>query len=227
MRIMAFILCAGFFVFAPLQSFAEEKKEPPKNDVLAAAEEFTKDLDERSKRHFTVLYGNYNLIKVVEDVRDSVDTAIDACGEANPDMKEDLDTRFKEWKAAIKPVLKEADGNVDNMVVAQDYAKPREIKKFFKLIDKARKQQGKEVEKIPVTSLEACESLLKRMDGTQANMVRLLQSTLVSLPRVIQAEDEKAKAEEEAKAKAEAEKAAQEAEEEAKKAAEKSEPQDL
>ena len=223
MRILAFILCAGFLVFAPLHTFAEENKEPPKNEVLAAAEEFSKDLDKRSKRHFTVLYSNYNLIKVVEAVRDSVDKAIDACGEANPDMKEGLDTRFKEWKTAVKPAMTEADNNVNNMLLAQEYAKPREIKKFFKLIDKARKQQEKEVEKVPVTTPEACEGLLKRMDGTQAQMVKLLQSTLVSLPRIIQAEDEKAKAEEEAKAKAEAEKA----EEEAKKAAEESRPQDL
>ena len=213
------LMFAGSSVYAE-EGKSEEKAEK-KNEVLAAAEEFMAEMDDVSKRHFSVLYGNYNLIKVVETVRDDVEMAVEACGEANPDMEEPLETRFDAWKDAVKPVLKEADANVNNMILAQDYSKPRDIKKFLKKIDKARDEQDDQVKKVPVTSAEACQSLLEKMDETEANMVRLLKMTLVSLPMTMQADDEAARA----KA---AEEAAKKAEEEArKKAAEKDAPQDL
>lgn len=215
----------GALMFAGSAAYAEEgkseEKAEKKNEVLVAAEEFMAEMDEISKRHFSVLYGNYNLIKVVETVRDDVEMAVEACGEANPDMEEPLETRFDVWKDAVKPVLKEADANVNNMILAQDYSKPRDIKKFLKKIDKARDEQDDRVKKVPVTSVEACQSLLEKMDETEANMVRLLEMTLVSLPMTMKAEDEAARA----KA---AEEAAKKAEEEArKKAVEKDAPQDL
>lgn len=174
-------------------ALAEENKAdqaPAKNEVLEAAHAMMEGLDERSKRHFTVMYGNYNLIKVVETVEESVATAVKACGAAHEEMKAPLDTRFDAWKGAVKPVIEEAHANVDNMVLAQEYVKPREIKKFFKMIDKARKQQDQEVEKVPVTSQEGCQALLDNMDDTQPEMIHLLKTTLVSLPLLMQQQDE-------------------------------------
>ena len=214
MKTLAFILSFAILVFVPLQSFAEDKadegeKAPVKNEVVAAAEDFIKDLDEPSKRHFTVLYGNYNLITVVEEVEDGIDLAVDACSEANPDMKEALESRFDEWKDAVRPVIKEADAHIGNMILAQDYSKPRKIRKFFKLIDKARKEKSKDVKKMPVTTPEACQSLLEKMNETQGNMTKLLRMTLLSLPQVMQEQDEKARAEAEEAAKKKAEEEAE------------------
>ncbi len=213
MKILPLLFAFLLFSVSTSPAFAadDKKQGETKNEVVAASEEFMKDLDETAQRHFSVLQGNYNLIKVVETVRDSVDEAVDGCGDANPDLKEPLDTRFDEWKDAIKPVMKEADANVKNMILAQEYAKPKDIRKFLKLIDKARKNHEKGVEKVPVVTPEACQSLLEKMDDTQANMVKLLKATLVSLPQVMQAQDEEKRAEAEAKAQAEKEKAEAEA----------------
>lgn len=183
------------------QDERQEKAAFAKNEVVEAAKKFTEGFDDASKRHFNVLYGNYNMIKVVETVRDSVGTAIHACGDDNPDMKTSLDDRFDAWNKAVNPLLEDADANVQNMVLAQEYAKPGDIKIFFKLIDKARAQKDNEAQKIPVTSAQGCQKLLDSMDFTQPNMIKLLRATLVSLPQVIQAEDRaaKAKAEEDAR----------------------------
>lgn len=233
MKKFASIAFAGALVFASSGvSLAEDAQQASegeaKNKVLLAAEEFMADMDDLSKRHFGVLYGNYNLIQVVETVQDDVEAAVEACGDANPDMEEPLETRFDAWNDAVNPVLKEADANVKNMILAQDYANPREIRKFLGVVDDAREDKDDEVEKIPVTSPEACQSLLEKMDETEANMVKLLQMTLVSLPMTMQADDEaaKAKAAEEAAKKA-AEEEAKKAEEEAKKKAEEDAPQEL
>ncbi|MCB9983584.1 MAG: hypothetical protein H6861_07950 [Rhodospirillales bacterium] len=192
---------------SPVRAEEKAQEQPSKNAVLEAAAEIMKGLDEPSKRHFSVMYGNYNLIQVVETVRESVELAVEACGEANPDLKEPLETRFDEWKAAVKPVMEEADANVGNMILAQDYAKPKDLKKFFKLVDKTRREKEKEIDKVPVTSQEGCQTLLENMEATQPEMIRLLNTTLVSLPMVMrqQEEAEKAKAEEQAVEKAEQE----------------------
>ncbi len=192
----------------------EEVAEAPKpNPVVEAAKAFTDGLDEPSLRHFNTIYGNYNMVRVVEAVRGSIDSAVRACGEANPDMKEQMDTRFDGWAAEVNPILKEADSNIDNLVLAQDYAQKKDFEKFFKLIDKTRDEAEKEVKKIPVTSPEACGYLLKNMDKTQAQMTELLRATLISLPQRMQAQDDdaRAKAIEEEAEKAEAEKAEAEA----------------
>lgn len=177
---------------------AEKQPESKKNAVVAAAEEFTQGFSDEDRRHFNVLYGNYNLVKIVETVQDDVGTAVKKCGEANAGMKEPLDKRYGEWRAAIKPVMTEAEANLNNMVFAQDYAQPKKIRKFFKFIDDAREKRDAEVEKVPVTSKEACEYLLKTMDSTQQSMVGLLQATLVSLPQLMQMEQEQKKQEQKA-----------------------------
>lgn len=188
LRVLSFIGFLGLSLLAG--PAAAEKAVPKENPVVAAAEDFTKDFNEADKRHFGVLYSNYNLVKVVEAVQKDVGAAVGKCGAANPDMKKPLNERHDQWDKAIKPVMKEAEANINNMVFAQDYAKPKKIREFFKLIDKARTEKDAEVEKVPVTSKEACEYLLKTMDSTQENLTNLLQATLISLPQAIQLEQE-------------------------------------
>jgi hypothetical protein len=131
-----------------------------------------------------MLYSNYNIIGTVKMVQGDVDHAVEACGKENPDLKEGMDARLKEWHGAIDPVIEEAEANVDNMVLAQEYTKPAQIQKVFKGLDKTRTLAGKQVEKTPVTTKDACEYLQEKMSDTQANFIRLLRSTLVTAPQL-------------------------------------------
>lgn len=208
------------------QEEAAEKTEAPaakeeKKEEAATGEEIPKDVQEHQKaseevfkltreiaeklspeeqKHFFVLYTNYNIIGTVKSVRDdSVGSTVKACGEKNPEMKEKMDARFAEWDAAVTPILKEAEANINNMVIAQEYAKPAQIKKIFKGLDKTRTLGNKLVDRIPVTSKEGCEHLLETMDDTQANFLRLLQGTLVSVPQIAPSVPEHASGEKETK----------------------------
>lgn len=173
-------------------AFAEEKAPAPeeKSSIVAEAQEFSKGFDEMSQRHFTMMMSNYNLIGVTETVRGDVSGAVKNCGEKNPDMKKDLLDRHKAFEDALVPAMDEARQNVDNMIVAQSYAKPKKIKDFFEKMDAERKERDKEIAKVPVASKEACEFLLKTMAENQETLVKLLRSTLVSLPQVVQGEME-------------------------------------
>lgn len=183
---------------APKQENAVTDELPP--EALAhkkAAEEsfalttaIAEKLSPGEQKHFLVLYNNYNLIGTVKMVQTDVGNAVAACGKENPDMKEALETRVAQWNAAINPVIKDAEANVDNMVVAQEYAKPADFKKLFKSLDKTRKLASEQVEKIPVTTKDACEYLLEKMNDTETNFVRLLRGTLMSAPQVLPIEPE-------------------------------------
>lgn len=145
-------------------------------EMMAALSE---NLDEAGQKNFSLIYSNYNLVGTVKMVQGDVSTAIEKCGENNPDMKDKLDTRFKDWRGAIDPVIKQADDKIDAMVKAQSYAKPKELRAIFSAIDDTREKAQSRIEKIPVTTPEACGYLLEKMDETQESMLSLIQVVLV------------------------------------------------
>jgi hypothetical protein len=199
----------GLAVIAALgtsAAYAQDKDKAQTSPLVEAHDAFVADLNEANTRHFNILYSNYNIVQVVGEVEASIGKAVQSCGENNPDLKERMDTRLDEWSAAVEPVITDVNAHINNMLFAQEYAKPKAIKKIFKLIDKTRKEHRDSVEKVPVSSAEECEALIKRMDKTQDNMTQILRATLISLPGNIQVEQDK-KAEADAKAESEAEKA--------------------
>ncbi len=190
----------------PAQEEAQEEKtaKDEADPLLEAQEEAIKktysmltemmeNIGPQEQQHFYMAYNNYNLIETVKIVQKDVSSAIDGCGENNPDMKVALKERFTAWNDAVNPVLEEASGHLDNMVVAQDYAKPDNIRKIFDSLDETRKRTDARIDKIPVTTKEACEFLLGKMDETQDSMVSLLSSTLVSMPQTFQEQENEEK----------------------------------
>lgn len=149
--------------------------------------ELTMDLDDNDRRHFYTLYNNNNLISTVKYVRDHIGEAIDACSENNPDMEDDLRARYKKWTDAVNEKLEEAEAQVENMVLVQEYATDDAINEVLKQADDLRAKTQENVERIPVTSPEACEYLLNKMDETQETMLRYLGTVLVAMPQAMEA----------------------------------------
>lgn len=163
---------------------ANEERRQSAEATYSKITKLVTDLPENEQQHFFMAYTNYNLIETVKVVQDDVGTAIDKCGENNPEMKEELKTRFKAWNTTISPLVKEAEGNFKNMLVAQDYASQGEIKDIFASIQDTREKTYNQIEKIPVTTPEACQYLLSKMDETQDSMTNILTSTLMTFPQV-------------------------------------------
>lgn len=175
------------------QPAKEEKKDEAAPQVRSESakkmyksiSKFAMNLEPAQMQHFYLTYNNYNLIKTVETVRGDVGKAVTACGENNPDMKDKLDSRYKKWSDALEPLYKESEANLNNMMIAQDYAEPEAIKDIFKQVDATRKETQGQFEKIPVTTPEACDYMLGKMDETQDTMLSLLRATLISYPQSI------------------------------------------
>lgn len=191
-RYFYIVLIFTFFVVSPLQTYAQQEgqDEAALQEQTEAAQavydmtsELMKKLEERDQQHFFMTYSNYNLIETVKVVRGDVSNAINECSKNNPDMESELRGRFQAWNGAVDPLLDEAKGNLNNMVIAQDYVPEKDIRAIFNAIDTARKETSARMEKVPVTTQEACEYLLEKMDETQESMVSILRSTLVSFPQ--------------------------------------------
>ena len=170
----------------------EDQDDEAVTTVQVRLEEFTADFSNDERDHFMAIYGNYNLISVVKIVREDVENAIDKCADANPDMEDGLEERYEAWDDAIAPIMDEASANLDNMIKVQGYVKKGDIEDFFEFLDETREAKTKNIDKVPVSTPEACEHLLNTMDETQDRLTQLLRTTLVSLP----AEEEARRAEE-------------------------------
>lgn len=163
---------------------AKEAEDPdsPAPKMRAAIKAVSDGLEAGKMQHFAAVYNNYNMVNTVKMVRGDVSSAIKSCGENNADMKGDLDGRFAKWDGAVGPVVAEAEANVNNMVLAQDYVKKEDFQNIFKLIDETRDYTSKKYKKEPVTTRESCGYLLGKMDETQEALVSLLRAGMMSHP---------------------------------------------
>ncbi len=163
---------------------AKEAEDPdsPAPKMRAAIKKVSEGLAADKMQHFAAVYNNYNMVNTVKMVRGDVSNAIKSCGENNADMKEELDGRFAKWDEAVNPVIADAEANVNNMVLAQDYVKKEDFQNIFKLIDETRDYTTKKYKKEPVTTKESCGYLLGKMDETQTAMVSLLRAGMMSHP---------------------------------------------
>lgn len=178
-RLLVFLVALMGFSFSSVSAQEPELSEPVIEKEVAEA---VLGLEQKQMFHFMAIYANYNMVSAVKAVQDDVSVAIEKCGDNNPGMKRDLDARFSKWQENIAPLLEEAKGNVDNMVLAQNYMPQSKFDSLFVKVDKTRAVNSSNFEKTPVTSPEACEFMLSKMDETEQSMQQILQATLQSYP---------------------------------------------
>lgn len=154
----------------------------PAEKLRYTVSEFIKKLDKEDTAHFMTMYTNYNLIQTVKMVRTDIGNAVKSCGENNPSIKEQMDTRYKSWTDKISPIIDESQAHFDNMLIAQDYAPKKEANGIFKMLDDTREKAQGQFKKIPVTTKESCEYMLGKMDETQPELETMLQTSLTLRP---------------------------------------------
>ncbi|MCB1529439.1 MAG: hypothetical protein H6853_00930 [Rhodospirillales bacterium] len=222
-------LCAAGFLSGPC-AFAEEgkrdaqketaaqeapktaeKKETALSKWIEAENKLIGTLDKKSKDIFFVIRNKHGVIRSVRIVDRDIKNAIKACGKKNPDMKQGMADRFKAWEAAVLPVLDLAEKYLAEEIKTQKVVFESDFKHVLKLNDEAFAEGEKQIQKVPVTTKEACTSLLESMDRTEDEMVEILQDMLLpeSVIRERVERAEKAAREEAEKEKAKKEKAQQ------------------
>lgn len=142
-------------------------------------------LDKAQASHFFVMYSNYSIISLTNNVEKDVAEAVQKCGDENPELKSKVDSRFDGWKTTVSKAREEAQTNIDNMVAAQDYVPKDDLDQIFALVDKTRIEADSRFQRIPVSTPEACEFMLTKMDETEKTMDQLLRSTVASYPNLL------------------------------------------
>lgn len=176
-------LCLAFILTITTPALAEEQTQETVRERIDA---ITKDFTDNQRAHFMAITGSHNLISVVEIVKEDVGNAVKACAKENPDLSNTIKTRHKDWVATLAPIISDAKANVNNMITVQAYKKPSEIRALLTFMDEKRREKNAEIDKVPVTTPEACNHLRNKMDETEEQLAELLRSTLVSLPMNLQ-----------------------------------------
>lgn len=180
------LLLTCLFFAVGIQPAMAEEKERRIDPANKAFQKLAETLDQAEKQHLANIFGGHNAIHVVKSVEKTLGIGSESCGEKHEDLKENIDTRYGEWKTAVNEIIDAAQANIDNMIAVQDYAKTSDIKAVLKLLDESRANYEASVNKVPVTSKEGCEFMLENMDESQEQLIKYLQATLISLPLQMQ-----------------------------------------
>jgi hypothetical protein len=176
----------------PVEEEGAPATTPPPFQVSDEAIAALKDMEEYTRELVTGLdigegqyiYGirvEYGVIRSVKQARDIVAAAIEACGDANPDMAETLDNRFAAWDEAVMQAHQNADQALEDAIERQSFRPVSRVNRMVEKVETAFQKRDENIERIPVTSEKACNELLENMDGTQENITATLTETATSL----------------------------------------------
>lgn len=144
-----------------------------------------RSLEYADLQHFIVMYTNYTIYSMVKAVSDDVQNAVQECKNNNRDMSDALDEKWSQWQGGVKPTMEKSYSNIENLMLAQTYMSQAEVKALFNQVDETRAENSSRFETTPVTTSQACEFMMSKMDETKVSMNSMLQSTLMSYPNLL------------------------------------------
>jgi hypothetical protein len=150
----------------------------PVKALQDATNQLLEGLSDKQLRQYRAIRSAHGLIRSVENVRSTIDRAVKACAENNPDMADDLEDRFIKWKRAIRPHLNAAKDKRDDMVVLQSFAEPRRVREHLATFDRAVAYKEGMFETKPVSDAESCKEMMDKMQSTQGRLIKLLKERL-------------------------------------------------
>jgi hypothetical protein len=135
-------------------------------------------MDENQLLQLASIRTAHGTIRAVENVQDSVKHAVDSCAKKNPDIEDRIESRFDNWKLAIRPTLKKAESKLEKMILLQSFGKPSEVRGYLKLFDEAVAARDAAVKSVPITEKAECERLIGKMDETEGSLIKLMTESL-------------------------------------------------
>lgn len=177
------ILCVfiSFPVLAEEAKKNEEEKvaDTPITQWMAAESEVVEALDNQDKESYFIMRNKYGLIRAIRVVKQDVGNAVQECGQANPDMQDNMNARFDAWTDSVDPILIKADAFLKQEIKEQTIVEGRVLRKMLDLNDEAYDFQQAAIEKTVITTPEACQGLLESMDNSEEDMLRLMRGILL------------------------------------------------
>lgn len=161
------------------EAVVSESEKTPVTEWMAAENALIDKLSDEEKEIFLVLRSKHGVIRTVDVVHRDVGNAVKGCGKDNPDMKDEIYSRFAQWERAVLPIINTAEKFLKTEIDEQTVVTPKDFRKVLKMNDAAFDYTESKVEKQIVTDEAACRKLLQSMDRTEDHMVSLLQDMLL------------------------------------------------
>ncbi|MCI5059799.1 MAG: hypothetical protein MRY79_01870 [Alphaproteobacteria bacterium] len=177
--LMVAFICVAPPVLAQEKETEKKQKPTPVSQWVEAENKLLDTLGKPNQKTFFIFRNKHSVMRSIEIVRRDIQNAVKACGKANPNLKKDMNKRFKSWEKAVLPILKTARKFLDTELKEQDAFHVSDYHHVMKLNDKAYEYSESKIEKTPVTTVEACEGLLASMDRTEDKLIGLLQEILL------------------------------------------------
>jgi hypothetical protein len=144
----------------------------------AETEALIESLSDTQAKKYYLIRNTHGIIRSVESVELIVEKAAKSCKKEHKGLGKEIENRFVEWKLALHPTMKSSEDRLEKLILMQDYAKPSDVKKHLKSFDLAANYGESLLEQVPASDAKSCEQLLKSMDATQGNLIRLLKETI-------------------------------------------------
>lgn len=168
--LLAFLLIAS----SPVHAADDE----PQSRLDARTKQLMENLDQNQLRQLGAIRESHGTIKAVENVQDSVKKAVAACIAKNPDMADQMNSRYDNWRRALRPTMKQAQGKLEKMILLQSFGKPSEVRSYLKMFDDAVAASYAKVKSVPITEKAECEKLIASMDKTEDQLIEMITKNL-------------------------------------------------
>ena len=175
----ALLVLVSFSTAALAETEGKSFKPTPITEWVSAENKLIKALPYENRKVFFVMRNKHSVMRSIDIVHRDIKNAVKACGKENKDLKKPMRDRLKQWEKAVFPIKKDAKKFLEKELKEQEAFHVSDYRHVMKLNDKAYKFSESKIEKTPVTTKEACESLLNSMDRTEDTLVSLLQEILL------------------------------------------------
>jgi hypothetical protein len=150
----------------------------PKEKFNARTDELLKSATSQQKEQYAEIFLSHTTIRAVEHTDNIVQTALKSCIKHNPELKSEFSSLSKGWAQTIKPVLRNGNQKVTELIRAQTLTKPLTIKSHLKTYDQMVQKQQALIKTTPISSADDCKTLSKKIETLDDYLVTLITETL-------------------------------------------------
>lgn len=175
LRLTGLLLAILMIATLPIQAAPDEDVQ---SKLDARTKQIMEGLDQNQLRQLGAIRESHGTIKTVENVQDSVKKAVAACTAKNPEIADQMNSRFDNWRRALRPTMKQAQSKLEKMILLQSFAKPSEVRSYLKMFDDAIAASYAKVKSVPITEKGECEKLTASMDKTEDQLIKLITENL-------------------------------------------------
>lgn len=150
----------------------------PQTRLDARTKALMEGMDENQLRQLAAIRESHGTIKAVENVQASVKSATASCASKNPEIKDQINSRYDNWRRALRPTMKQAQTKLEKMILLQSFGKPSEVRSYLKMFDDAIAESNARIKSVPISEKAECEKLIASMDKTEEDLIRLITRNL-------------------------------------------------